>query len=160
MGWIAAFLRERSPFVRTGTHTSTLQHTNGGIPHGTKLGPSLFAIMVNELFSTWIPRAKFIDDLTVLEIVPRNSPSVMSHIVADIQSFAEMNNMELNPGKCKNMIVNFLHYITSVLEPIVIGATHVETVSSFELLDVYITSDLTWSVHCEHIIKKSNDCMR
>ena len=116
--------------------------------------------MVNELLSTWIPRTKFVDDLTVLEIVPRNLPSVMSHIVADIQSFAEMNNMELNPGKCKNMIVNFLHYITSVLEPIVIGATHVETVSSFKLLDVYITSDLTWSVHCEHIIKKSNDCMR
>ena len=83
--------------------------------------------MVNELLSTWIPRTKFVDDLTA-SIVPRNSPSVMRHIEADMQSFAEMNNMELSPGKCKDMIVNFLHCNTSVLEPIVICATHVETV--------------------------------
>ena len=84
-----------------------------------------------------------------------SSPSVMSHFVADIQSFAEMNNMELNSGKCKDMIVGFLHFNTSVLEPIVIGETH-RHVSSFKLLGVYITNDLTWSVHCEHIISKSN----
>ena len=156
LGLIAAFLCERSQFVRIRTHTSTLQFINGGISKGTKLGPILFAVMVNKLLSTWIPRAKFVDNLTALEIVPRNSSSVMSHITAIIQSFAEMNNMELNPGKCKDMIVNFLHYITSVLKPIVIGATHVETVSSFKLLDVYITSDLTWSVHCEHIIHRKS----
>ena len=75
-----------------------------------------------------VPRAKFVDDLTALEIVLRNSPSVVNHIVADMQSFAKINNMELNPGKCKDTIVDFLHFITSVLEPIVIGATHVETV--------------------------------
>ena len=45
---------------------------------------------------------------------------------------------------------------TSVSEPIVIGATQLVIVSSFKLLGVYITSDLTWSVHCTHVIKKSN----
>ena len=54
------------------------------------------------------------------------------------------------------MIVNFLHFNASVLQPIIIGATRVESVSSFKLLGVYVTSDLTWSVHCEYIIKKSN----
>ena len=73
LGWIAAFLFERSQFVRIGTHTSTLRYNNGGIPQGTKLGPLLFAVMVNDLLSTWSPRAKFVDDLTALEIVPRNS---------------------------------------------------------------------------------------
>ena len=58
--------------------------------------------MLNELLFTWIPRAKFVDDLTALEIVPRNSPCVMNHIVTDIQSFAEMSNMELNPGPLAN----------------------------------------------------------
>ena len=43
-----------------------------------------------------------------------------------------MNNMELNPDKCKDMIVDFLSFNTSVPEPIVIGATHVETISSFK----------------------------
>ncbi|CAB4017929.1 RNA-directed DNA polymerase from mobile element jockey [Paramuricea clavata] len=156
LGWIAAFLYKRSQFVRIGLDASTLQYINGGIPQGTKLGPILFAVMVNDLLSAWGLRAKFVDDLTALEIVPRNSPSLMNHIVADIHSFAEVNNMKLNPAKCKDMIVNFLHFNTSVLQPIIIGATRVESVSSFKLLGVYVTSDLTWSVHCEYIIKKSN----
>jgi hypothetical protein len=134
LGWIAAFLYIRSQFVRIGSDASTLQYINGGIPQGTNLGPILFAVMVNELLSAWGPRAKFVDDLTALEIVPRNSPFLMNHIVADIHSFAEVNNMKLNPGKCKEMIVNFLHFNASVLQPIIIGATRVESVSSFKLL--------------------------
>ena len=31
--------------------------------------------------------------------------------------------MKMNPAKCKDMIVNFLHFNTSVLQPIIIGAT-------------------------------------
>jgi hypothetical protein len=56
--------------VRIGSDASTLQYINGGIPQVTKLGPILFAVMVNELLSAWGPRAKFVDDLTALEIVP------------------------------------------------------------------------------------------
>ena len=45
------------------------------------------------------------------------------------------------------MIVDFLHFNSNVFEPIIISATHVEIVSSFKSLGVYITSDLTWSVN-------------
>ena len=61
--------------------TSTARVLNGGIPQGTKLVPLLFAIMVDDLVSSWVPRAKYVDDLTVLEVVPRNSPSVLNFIV-------------------------------------------------------------------------------
>ena len=37
---------------------------NGGIPQGTKLGPELFAVMVNDLVESWVARIKFVDDLT------------------------------------------------------------------------------------------------
>ena len=55
--------------------------------------------MVNDLIPTWGPRIKFVDDLTAMEIIPRNSPSLMEFAVADIQTFARNNNMKLNPGK-------------------------------------------------------------
>ena len=61
--------------------TSTARVLNGGIPQGTKLGLLLFAIMVNDLVSSWVPRAKYVDDLTVLEVIPRNSPCVLNFIV-------------------------------------------------------------------------------
>ena len=39
---------------------------------GPKLGPVLFAVMVNDLVQSWGARIKFVDGLTVLEVVPRN----------------------------------------------------------------------------------------
>ena len=59
---------------------------------------------------SWSPRIKCEDDLAILEVIPRNSPSVMKHLVNDVNSFAHCNNMQLNPNKCKLMRVHFLRY--------------------------------------------------
>jgi hypothetical protein len=44
--------------------------------------------------STWGPRFKYVDDLTAMEIVPRNSPSLMKFTVSEIQSFAWQNEIK------------------------------------------------------------------
>ena len=137
---IAAFLHGRSQFVRIGTYVSTPQIINRGIPQGRKLGPILFAIMVNDLLSTCVPRVKFVDDLTATEIVPRNSSSLMRCIDSDTQSFTSKNDMKLYPRKCKHMSVDFLHYNSCEWQPIVTGATYVKPVSLFKLYS--ISSDL------------------
>ena len=83
--WVAAFLEGRTQLISLMDATSTARVFNGGIPQGTKLRPLLFAITVNDLVSSWFPRAKYIDDLTVLEVVPRNSPSMLNFIVNEIE---------------------------------------------------------------------------
>ena len=95
---------------RVGALVSAPLYLNGGIPQGTKLGPVLFAVMVNDLVESWAARIKFVDDLTVLEVVPRNSPSLLNVVVDDIHAFAVNNNMRLNPRKCKSMTIGFLHW--------------------------------------------------
>ena len=62
--------------TRVGASVSVPLYLNGGILQGTKLGPVLFVVMVNDLVQSWGVRIKFVDDLTVLEVVPRNSPSL------------------------------------------------------------------------------------
>ena len=74
--WVSAFLYKRSQCVRIGSSNSEYRYLNGGIPQGTKLGPLLFAVLVNSLINSWHYRVKFVDDLTSLEIIPRNSPSL------------------------------------------------------------------------------------
>ena len=61
--WVACFLQGRSQFVTISSATSSPMVLNGGIPQGTKIGPLPFAVMVNDLESSWPPRAKFVDDL-------------------------------------------------------------------------------------------------
>ena len=116
--WVAAFLQGRTQITRIGDRTSSLRSLNGGIPQGKKLGPILFSVTVNDLVSTWPPRTKFVDNLTVLEIIPRNSPSLLGHVIKDIQSYAHDCNTRLNPAKCKEMSISFLMYDSCVWQPI------------------------------------------
>ena len=90
----------------------------------------------------------------MLEIVPRNSPSVMRYIANDIHSFAFDNNMTLNAKKCKLFPVSFLHYDSSVWPPLFLAGAEIHSVGSFKFLGNYISSDL--SNLCDVIVKKDN----
>ena len=112
--------------------------------------------MVNDIVSTWPKRAKYVDDLTILEIIPTNSPSYLNCIVDDNQCFSDRNNMHLNPAKCKAMTIDFLDYNSCIWRPICTGGVVIERVKSFKFLRVLSFEDLTWGVHCDYIIKKAN----
>ena len=149
-------MQGRAQVTRVGASVPAPLYLNGRIPQGTKLGPVLFVVMVNDLVQSWGVRIKFVDDLTVLEVVPRNSPSLLNIVVDDIHAFAVNNNMLLNPLKCKTMTVDLLHYNSCVPRPIAAGGFDIEEVSTFKLLGVHLSEDLTWAVHCDYIVKKTN----
>ena len=138
-------MQGRVQVTRVGASLSAPLYLNGGIPQGTKLGPVLFAVMVNDLVQSWGARIKFVDDLTVLEVVPRNSPFLLNVVVDDIHAFAVNNNMRLNPRKCKTLTVDFLHYNSCVSRPIAVDGSDIEQVSTFKLLiiSVHLSEDLT-----------------
>ena len=154
--WVASFLQGRAQVTHVGASVSAPLYLNGGIPQGTKLGPVLFAVMVNDLVQSWGACIKFVDGLTVLEVVPRNSPSLLNVVVDDIHAFAVNNNMRLNPRKCKSTTVDFLHYNSCVPRQVEVGVSDIEQVSTFKLLGVHLSEDLTWAVHCDYIVKKAN----
>ena len=112
--WVSAFLTDRPQRVRIAGSLSSPVFPHGGIPQGTKLAPLLFAILVNRLVASWHCRAKYVDDTTVLEVVPRCSPSYLQLIVNDISEFAAERGMRLNPKKCKELRLNFLQYLPSL----------------------------------------------
>ena len=85
--WIGAFLTGRSQQVKIGSALSNSIIPRGGISQGTRLAPLLFAILINNLVKDWEPRVKYVDDLSVLEIIPRCSTSMLPFIARDINLF-------------------------------------------------------------------------
>ena len=154
--WIKAFLSNREQCVRVGISNSSWKKTNGGLPQGTKLGPLLFAVLINSLLKDWPGRIKFVDDTSALEIIPRYSPSLMPLVVNDISAFASARGMELNHKKCKQMVISFLKYKGSDDNQIFVAGNPVEIVSSFKLLGVWISNDLSWNTHVDMVLKKAN----
>ena len=51
------------------------------------MGVTLFSVMINRLLKDWNVRAKYVDDTTVVEILPRNSISLLDLAVRDTHSF-------------------------------------------------------------------------
>ena len=156
LSWISAFLFNRRQAVRIGSVLSQWQTLKGGIPQGTKLGVVLFMVMTNNLLANWRLRTKFVDDTSALEIIPRNSISLLNFAVSDIHEFANEHNMKLNPKKCKEMLINFLHNPNFLLRPIQIGNNTIERVITYKSLGVILSSDLKWNPHIEYIVKKAN----
>ena len=144
INWIKAFLISRSQAVRISNSLSERKLPIGEIPQGTKLGVILFAVMTNDLLRNWHLRIKFVDDTTVLEILQRNGVDLLNHAVSDIQ---------VEPKKSKEMLVNSMHNHNFFLTSIVIGCNMVEWVNTYKLLGVITSDNLRWVHHIECISK-------
>ena len=154
--WVGAFLTNRTQMVSISGMLSTSVRPNGGIPQGTKLAPLLFAILVNRLVRNWPNRIKYVDDTTIYESIPRCSPSYLPCIANEISDFASNRGMRLNPTKCREVIVNFLQFQPSSINGLQLMGSVVKRVSSYKMLGVYVSHDLTWSTHIEYVYDKAN----
>ena len=152
LSWITAFLTYRKQAVRIGSTLSDWL-TLKGVPQKTKLGVILFTVMTNRLLSDWRLRIKYVDDTSVLEIIPKNSPSLLNIVASDIHKFAIAHNMRLNPTKCKEMHINFLRNSNCLINPIIIGGTVIKSVNTYKILGVILHNDLKRNSHVDYIKK-------
>ena len=71
-----------------------------GVLQGTKLGPWLFALMINDLYLGDPFHWKFVHDTTASPIVPRGCDSNTLAIVDKVIGWSYENTVQLNSNKC------------------------------------------------------------
>ena len=67
----------------------------------------------------------------------------MPLLVDEISNFSSSRGMEINPRKCKKMIINFLQYRIPCDQPMFVNGQRVERVRSFKLLGVYLSKNFS-----------------
>ena len=105
--WVGAFLHGRQQRVMVEQSISDWLPVNGGMPQGTRVGPSVFFFMVNDLLEGR-RRVKFVDDTASWEcchITGRDSS--LQDVTNDSAQWLKSSKMQLNVNKTKEMIVTF-----------------------------------------------------
>ena len=156
INWIANFLTDRKQRTRIENHYSSWKTINAGVPQGTKLGPLLFLIMVNDL-SVSPDTVKFVDDTTIWEIIRKSQTfsSVLPAQINECTNWVLQNNMKLNPQKTKEIQVRYSSSDTEPPLPITINGHEITLVPHAKLLGVIISKDLKWILHVDYICKKA-----
>ena len=75
-------------------------------------------------------------------------------VARDICSHASSHGMKLYPSKCKELRTDFLRYKPTDLPSIQMSGSVIEQVSSYKLLGVHLSHDLSWSIHFDYIVKR------
>ena len=156
--WICSFLSNRRQCVELGQCVSRWLSTSAGVPQCIKLGPILFVIMINDLkivsprSSNW----KYVDDVTISEIVPTREVSILQNELDAIGNWTSTNNMKLNPKKCKEMIVSFRRDIEQPPPTLVVENISLERIESHKVLGLTIQNNLKWDLHISEMVTKAS----
>ena len=154
LNWITNFLTNRKQRVKLASDClSEWGNVPAGVPQGTKLGPWLFVLMINDLRPDGVDQAKFVDDLTISETVPKSGVSTIQNSVNSIKEWSDNNSFRLHDGKCKELRIDFKQN-RSIFSPISINDKQIEVVNEIKLLGMALKSDLRWNSHVHNIISK------
>ena len=156
ISWITNFLTSRKQRVKLGQHCFwEWGVVPAGLPQGTKLGPWLFIIMINELDVPGTDLWKYVDDTNISETISKNQDSHIQAAVDTLASRVTEDKFQLNETKCKELLINFNTNNPTSFDPVVVNGMPIDLVTSAKILGLNISNDLKWNCHIDSIIKKA-----
>ena len=121
MNWVIDFLKNRKQWVKLSQDCfSELGAVPAGVPQGTKLGPWLFLVMIDDINADKLDLWKFVDDTTMAEAVPSDGNSKIQESVDDFVDQTLATKFQLNETKCKEPRITFSKS-DPILDPIVVN---------------------------------------
>ena len=154
--WVCDFLMDRRQRVKLSSDCFSEWGTvPSGVPQGTKLGPWLFILMINDLHPSGSDVWKYVDDTTLAEVVPRGGQSGMQVAVNAVEQWSTINKLQLNADKCKELVIDFKK-VKHHFDAVTVNSQELERVDSVKLIGITITNTLQWNCHVLDVIQKAN----
>ena len=159
LGWIQAFLSNRTQTVVVDGASSDPEPVVSGVPQGSVLGPILFLVFINDLPQQVQSRTRlFADDCTLYRQINND---LDHHTLQDdlnkLAQWEEKWGMDFHPEKCSILRVHRKRKPSISSYSLKGHCLSVDKTSKY--LGVHLTENLSWSEHIHKVITKANSTL-
>ena len=151
------YLSNRKQCVVVDGKKSNFLDIKAGVPQGSRLGPLLFIIYINDIVEGLESEILiFADDCSLLACGtdPAETVLQLNRDLETISSWADRWKITFNAGKTKDII--FTNKVLNNSPPLLFKNTVIDRINTHRHLGVYLTSSLDWSFHVNDICLKAN----
>jgi len=142
--WIFDYLSNRPQFVKINEFLSNTVFTNTGCPQGTVLSPYLFSLYTSDSRESHelCTLTKYADDTALTGMIFNDDHSFFIEAVNRFVEWCDLNYLELNVSKTKEMVIDFRKTKTAP-DPVILKGSQVERVSSYKYLGATLDDTLS-----------------
>ena len=152
-----SYLNNRKQCVVVDGVKSTFIDIKAGVPQGSRLGPLLFIIYINDIVDDLeCDIMLFADDCSLLAsgLDPTDTAQKLNRDLSKISSWAAKWKVLFNAKKSKDLI--FSNKMLNNSPPLVFNDNFIDRVNTHRQLGVYLTSNLDWSFQINDVCLKAN----
>ena len=144
---LKSYLNDRRQVVVVNGHKSEMVHTKAGVPQGSRLGPLLFIIYMNDIINNIESEILIFADDTSLFASGADPVITAEQLNRDLQQISNWSKewkVSFNAKKSKDIIFSNKYLNNS--PPLVFNDNFIERVNCHKHLGIYLSSTLDWSV--------------
>ena len=151
-----SYLCDRKQCTVVDDFKSNMLDIKAGVPQGSRLGPLLFIIYINDIIDGLESDILiFADDCSLLACGkdPAETAEQLNRDLQKISMWAQKWKVKFNAGKSKDLI--FSNKILNNSPPLLFNDNIVERVNTHRHLGVYLSSTLDWSIQINDVCLKA-----
>jgi hypothetical protein len=158
LNWISSFLTGCHQKVRVNKDVSTWKTVDSGVPQGSVLGPTLFALFVADVPKEVSNHVSLFADDTKVHAGVRNTTTAdkLNQDLQQLHNWSEKMQMQFHPDKCKVMHLGHKNRRANYTLPKGDSTHTLEEVTTEKDLGVTIDHELKFTAHTNACVAKAN----
>ena len=152
-----SYLSDRRQFVMVDSCKSSIKEVEAGVPQGSRLGPLLWILFVNDISDNLESEVMiFADDTCLFASAkdPAETVQILNRDLVKIGDWAHKWKVLFNPGKSKDLIFSTKTLYNS--PPVIFNGTEVDRVHQHKHLGIWLSCTLDWEKQIKEVCLRAN----